>query len=178
MGTCKPYKPLIGARVDGTATEAELAALRAHLADGLHCAREVRELERVRRLVTGLPKLRPSRGLMPAAMVRVRAQRISWFDRLFGGMQPAELRLVAGVALLLVVCIGFGLVALHGHGPGVATPTVVVKAPQPHMPTPTLPTSGSPNDEYLRECRLVHGALDQDRAFWGAEAVQLASYSR
>ncbi|MBM3472749.1 MAG: hypothetical protein FJX75_05685 [Armatimonadetes bacterium] len=178
MKTCNHYKLLIGARVDGTATEAELAELHGHLAECTRCAGEVRELERVRRLVTGLPRLRPSSGFMPAAMARVRAQRVSWFDRLFGGMQPAEFRLAAMVALVLVVCIGVGMVALHGHGPGVSTSAVVVKAPPPHMAPPARPAVASANDEYLRECRLVHGALDQDRAFWGAEAVQLASYSR
>ena len=178
MRTCNHYKPLVGARVDGTATEAELAALRAHLAECARCAREVRELERVRRLVTGLPNLRPSPGFTPAAMARVRAQRVGWFERLFGGMRPAEFRLAATVALVLIVCIGFGVVALHGLGPGLPTKTAVITAARPYTPAPVAATPATPNDEYLQACRLVHGTLDQDRAFWGADTVQLASYAR
>ena len=178
MKTCDRIRPLVGARVDGTATEAELAALRDHLAECPRCAREVRELVRVRQLVSDLPTLRPPPGFLPATMERVRTQHVGWFERLFGGMRPTEFRLAATVALVLVLCIGVGMVALHGPGSVVPTKSVVVKATQPHPPAPVAAPSAAPTDDYLQACRLVHGTLDQDRAFWGADAVQLASYAR
>jgi len=188
MKRCTDYKALIGAHADGTATEAEIAELRAHLTECAACAREVRELAQVRKLVKGLPTLRLPQGLMPAVSARLREQRITWFDRLFGGMRPAELRLAAAVVMVLIVAVvGVGYVTVHGLAPGgpAVQPAPSALQPPPNvaraMPTYTAPAAAAPaapTDEYLQACNLAHGTLDQDQAYWGAEAVQLATYVR
>ncbi len=173
MAQCRHYRTLMGAYVDGTASEAERAALRRHLDECAECATMLRELRGVRRLVTGLPTLRPSAALRPALAARLRAQRVTWFDRVFGVLRPGELRLAVTVALLLVIAIGAGVVTMHGPGPmiGPGVPTAEVTRPYVGSPAPPAAT-----DEYLQACALAHGTLDQDQAYWGADSVQLASY--
>ncbi|MBM3499884.1 MAG: hypothetical protein FJX74_14585 [Armatimonadetes bacterium] len=175
MERCRDYRRLIGAEVDGTADAEGRAALRRHLDACADCAREVRELQRVRRLTRDLPTLAPSAALKPALAARLRAQRASWLDRLFGSLRPNEIRLAAGVALLLVLAIGVGVVALHGPGATSGPATRVVEISSPAPPSPQAP---APADEYLQGCGLVHGTLDQDQAYWGADSVQLATYAR
>jgi anti-sigma factor RsiW len=177
MRHCDKYKALIGAYVDETAGDAEATKLRTHLRECEGCARQVRELRGVRKLVSGLPTLRPSPRLMPAAFARLREQPTSWLDRVFGGWGLRELRLAATVAVVLVVCIGIGVATLHGVGLNVSPNSRVAVAVQPYSP-PAIAGPPAPTDEYLQACRLVHGTLDQDRAFWSPDAVQLASYAR
>jgi len=171
MDGCREYQTIIGTYVDGTASEAEVALLRAHLEECAACAREVRELLRVRGLVSGLPTLRPSPSLAPAVAARLRAQRLSWLERLFGGLRPAEFRLAAVVAMALIVCIGVGVFVVNHPRPTVQ-PAASVAAPV----GATAATGAT--DEYLQSCRLSHGTLDQDRAYWSPDAVQLASYGQ
>jgi len=177
MARCRNYRTLMGACVDGTASEAERAELRRHLDECAECARQARELESVRRLVAGLPVLRPPVGLRPALAARLRAQRVTWFDRLFGGMRPSEVRLAATVALLLIVAIGAGAIGMRGFGPTVG-PESRIAADIPPYALPAAAASAPPTDEYLQACGLAHGTLDQDQAYWGVDSVQLASYVR
>jgi anti-sigma factor RsiW len=177
MKECDRYKSLIGVYVDDTADETEAAKVQTHLRECAGCAREVRELQSVRRLVTSLPTLHPSPRLMPAAFARLREQRIGWLDRVFGGWGLRELRLAATVATVLLVCILVGVATLHGVGPNLSPDSRMATAVRPYS-APAMAGPPAPTDEYLQACRLVHGTLDQDRAYWSPDAVQLASYAR
>lgn len=177
MAACRKYRKYIGAHVDGTASETEMSRLAAHLRECPHCARLIEELRRVRGMIRDLPTLSPPPGLMQAALLRVRAQRITCWDRLFGGVRLGDMRLTAGAAVALVVCVGLAVIAFHGVHSPIGSEGTVALVTSPHMPLASV-TDAAPTDEYLQACSLAHGTLDQDQAFWSAEAVQLASYVR
>jgi anti-sigma factor RsiW len=173
MKTCRHYRHLIAAFVDGTASADEVAALAAHRAECPHCDAYARELRRTRDLVRGLPRLEPSSPILPGVSARLRAQKVSWLGGLFCAFRMSDMRMPAVVAVLLVLLIGAGVALVNGTPP-LAGPTVANVSPA-HLGVYSPPAVASvinaaPLDDYYISCQRYH------QAYASAEDVQLASY--
>jgi anti-sigma factor RsiW len=175
MNACKRYRNLIASYVDGTATEEERASLQHHMGECRACGREVEELRRTRALLTDLPALRPPPRLAPAISARLRQERRRWLERLWWQVRPADWRLPAVATLLLILCVGAGLVALR---PPATTPDYFEH--QQRVATVYRPPAAAaielPADDYLSSCVLIHENFDENRAFGPSDDVELVSY--
>jgi anti-sigma factor RsiW len=176
MKICRRYKSLVASYVDGTATAEERAALDRHLRVCRACTRATRELVRTRRLVTGLPALKPSRRLMAAISSRLRERPVGWLERLWWSFRPADWRLPV-TAAVLVVCIAVGAVILHGPMGTPNRPDEQLYVAQPHARPPEI-VSESPRDDYVTSCVLIHESFDHNRVFGTPDEVQVVSYGQ
>lgn len=174
MADCGKYRKFMAEQVDGTVSESDVARLSAHLQECPKCTRLLKELQRVRTLTRGLSTLPTPPGLVEAVSTRLRTQRVTWWDRALSGFTLNYPRLAVATAVVLIVCVGLAVMAFHETYFSVAPGGQVASLIQPSTPASTITMPSG--DEYLQACSLVHGTLEQDRAFWSVEAIQLASY--
>ncbi len=176
MDVCRHYEALIGAQVDGTATAEEQARLDAHLRECHGCAQATAELQRTRQLVTALPSPKPPQRLMPAISARLRAQRVSPWERFWWQWSSQAWLKQAAVAMVLVLCIALTGTMMYRGGPltpaGTHAPQVAQVHPSP-APGPVADTSS----DFASYAVASHETFERDRAFGDTSGVQDCAYA-
>jgi len=120
---CEDVKALLNDLIDGELDEEKREMVEAHIRDCADCAREKRRLERVVRLVRGLPRENVPVDLLPS----LRASRVGvGLRRLVAGLATAAAALL--VAILIMPLLKEGVVTEKAAKPFVGPPTVEPEA--------------------------------------------------
>lgn len=100
---CEGYLELLSARLDGSLSPEEDAALRDHLTRCPACRAAESQLAVIHELLGGLEEVPPPEGFAQSVMARIRQERASRVIPLF---RRPQLRALAGLAACLVVAAG------------------------------------------------------------------------
>ncbi len=145
MTGCRRFAQLISERLSGKCTPEESRLLQEHLDTCASCARLARELQRTRELLRSLPQERTSPAFDARLHARLLAERErcpdpqtagpGWRELWASLLHPPRVWQPVAVAVLLLVIVAGGFVALRHYSAGPVSPPspTVVQAPLPPL---------------------------------------------